>query len=320
LPQARTDKPMRAALILLVVSGCGTTTVTRSLLAPLPPVPFAQVAPSDWNSTWVGTQVSPAHEQRAGSKTGVQVPAAQPELGTMFMVANHHFIIGASLHGSTSSWARPSAPNQVTISDQLLFGARVRVGFRLGSETGFGVLGSFEPGFDFLPFAVAGFRNASLTWLPEFGGSVAAVYETGRFRIFGGLSATTVPRMAATVTVAGGCLFCATEGLGYSGIIAFVGGLKVNVSDSFALSASLTAPLTYEDDPRYLPMFAVTLVYQTARKLPPVPTEEPEDPPPGPDAPPPPLPTDLLPQPLTPDVPPPPMVPAPPPEPGPAPL
>ena len=147
---------MRGLLIVvLAFTGCVSTVVSHSAMASLPVLPLAQVAPESWVTAWAGSQLSPLHEIRRDSSSGVFVPAAQPELGGVVLAAERHFMMGGSVHFAPTEWRRSSSGNQLALRDTAMIGARMRLGLRFDFGR-FGVMGSFDPGFDLIPWASTG--------------------------------------------------------------------------------------------------------------------------------------------------------------------
>ena len=273
---------MRVGLLALVIvfTGCVSTPVaiTRTVMAPLPVQPMAQVAPSDWMTFWASSQVAPGAARDPSGQSAVRYPMAMPELGTLFLVARKHLLLGASAHTAHTDWSQPSNGTQPRIRGGLLIGARMRIGVRFEfGDPRLLLLGSLEPGFDLVPWSTSLSSLASTVLMPAISGTFTPAFETGRLRVFAGLSATTAPAATASLVVdTATCTACGEPGGSYDGVVSFIAGLKVSLHESFALSASLTAPFS-RGTPQVLPMFSVAVMYQAARAEP-VPHPEPEDP------------------------------------------
>ncbi|MBL8952992.1 MAG: hypothetical protein JNK82_19600 [Myxococcaceae bacterium] len=279
---------MRGLIVAVLCSGCAGATVSRSVMSGLPPLPTAQVSPDEWLAAFAGSQISPAHQLRTDTDTGVQVSAAQPEAGMLFLTAGKWLLVGASLYGAYSEWVRPSTPRQIDIKDSFMFGARSRIAFRGHFHPNAGVIVSLEPGLELLPMAevVAGrIAFTSLHMLPTLGGSLVPYYETSRLRLFAGASASTMPAITATGVVTAGCggASCSGGALGVTFRVAVQAGIKVNLPEGFALSATATVPIDTVL-PNLLPMVALALSYQRAQPVPDPPEPQPAPLPPPPPA------------------------------------
>ena len=264
-------------VVAALLSGCVPFISNRTFMVPLAPLPAAQLAPHDWMTVWAGAQVSPVHEVRA-SDTAVQVPSWQPELGAMFLTGKGYLLVGGALHASWSEWARPSAIGQADIKDRLLFGGRIRLGVRAPFTPRFGLIVGLEPGIDWLPFATrtpgVGTFNDMIP-SPALSGSVTPYFENDRLRAYVGVMAWTMS--AAPVVGMGDELNAAV----FTTNVGLAGGVKINLADSLAVSATVTVPVT-RSDPPLLPMFSLALHWHLKRPVPQPASEPSPAPPPAP--------------------------------------
>lgn len=275
---------MRAGILaVLCCAGCASApvSVTRTMLSPLPIPPAAQVAPTEWMSVWAGAQAAPVNARDLNGTSAVQIPKAQPELGALFLVANKHLLIGASLHMAHTDWAEPASAAQLDIPPGALVGGRVRVGFRfeLGHPK-FVMLGSVEPGLDVAPWTSTRTRGASHMVLPAISGSVSPAYEGDRVRLFAGVSAMTMPApKLVTVVDSFGCFGCEAPNDGYDGVVGVIAGARLTLNENVALTGSVTVPFA-RGNPALFPMFSLAVVFLQTRAVPQpeIDPDEPEDP------------------------------------------
>jgi hypothetical protein len=277
-------------VLLLSVTGCATTaiTISRSFMVPVMAPPAAAVAPDQFWSGHVGVNTMPFGASSTSSSSGADEAAVvQPDLGMLFRVANSHFLIGFYGYVSAPDWGTRVAPDQIHLNGNVMVGGRVRTGFAWQSEQGLGVMATLEPGFDVLPFGYGALGSASFTTfsLPQIGGSVTATYQTERMRLFGGLSATTLPIMTSKVTYLSTCVSdCASTGWDMTAVVAATTGVRVKLNNTVYAALTVSMPLNREKM-GWTPIFALSLQAETPRPAPTEaearPIEEPEEPPAG---------------------------------------